>query len=138
MAQLNAYLIFNGKCREAMEFYKGCLGGELTLNTIGDSPMATQMPAEMRDKILHSMLTSGNMVLMGSDMVGEEGYKPGNTISLCLVCKSREEIEMLFSAISEGGHVRHPLKEEFFGTFGDLTDKYGFNWMFQFGGNQSR
>ena len=136
MAQLNAYLMFPGNCREAMEFYKRCLGGELTLMTIGDSPMTAQMPAEMHGKIMHSMIASGKMTLMGSDMVGEERYKPGNTISLCLVCESKEEIETLFSQLSQGGQVKNPLKEEFFGTYGDLTDRYGFNWMFQFGGNQ--
>ena len=136
MASLNAYLGFNGQCQEAMNFYKSCLGGELILNTVGDSPMEAQMPAEMRGKILHSMLTSGKMVLMGSDMVEEEGYTPGNSISLCLVCESKEEIERLFLQLSNGGRVTHPLKEEFFGTFGAITDKFGFNWMFQFGGAQ--
>jgi PhnB protein len=96
------------------------------------------MPAAMRDKILHGVLTSGKMVLMGSDMVGEEGYKPGNTISLCLICDSKVEIDRLFSQLSEGGRVRHPLKGEFFGTFGDLTDRYGFNWMLMFGGEQKK
>ena len=75
------------------------------------------------------------MVLMASDNLGQEGYKHGNTVSLCLVCGSKEEIETLFSKLSAGGRVKHSLKEEFFGTYGDLTDKYGFNWMFQFGGN---
>jgi PhnB protein len=138
MAQLNAYLMFPGNCKEAMEFYKGCLGGELTTMTHGDSPMAAQAPAEWRDKIMHSMLASGKMTLMGADHVVEEGYKPGNAVYLCLVCESREEIETLFSKLSQGGQVRNPLKEEFFGTYGDLTDRYGFNWMFQFGGNQAQ
>ena len=134
MASLNAYLVFNGNCREAMSFYKSCLGGELILNTVGNSPLAAQMPAGRHDKILHSVLASGKMVLMGSDMVAEEGSKPGNTISLCLICDSRDEIKNLFSKLSERGRVRHPLKEEFFGTFGDLTDRFGVNWMLMFGG----
>ena len=136
MAQLNAYLVFPGNCREGMDFYKRCLGGELTLMTIGDSPMTAQMPAEMHGKIMHSALTSGKMVLMASDNVGEEEYRPGNNIYLCLVCESKEEIETLFSKLSQGGRVRNPLKKEFFGTYGDLTDRYGFNWMFQFGEGQ--
>ena len=139
MAQLNAYLVFNGNCREAMQFYKGCLGGELNSMTVGNSPMAATMPAGMRDKIMHSLLTSGSIRLMASDMIdmiGEEGYKHGNTVSLCLVCQSKEEIQTLFSKLSQGGQIKHPLKEEFFGTYGDLTDKYGFSWMFQFGENQ--
>jgi PhnB protein len=69
---------------------------------------------------------------MGSDMVGPEGAKNGNTLSLTLVCSSKEEIETFFSKLSAGGKVAHPLKEEFFGTYGDLTDKYGINWMFNY------
>ncbi len=136
MARLNAYLGFNGQCKEAMNFYKSCLGGELILNTAGDSPIAAQMPAEMRGRIIHSMLSSGKIVLMATDMAGKEGYKPGNSISLCLVCDSKAETERLFSLLSDGGRINQPLKEEFFGMFGAITDKYGVNWMFQFGGIQ--
>ena len=137
MAQLNAYLIFDGNCKVAMEFYKSCLGGELKLMNVGESPMAAQTPAEMRDKIMHSVLASGNTVLMGSDMIGGGEYKPGNTVYLCLVCESKAEIERLFSKLSVGAKATRPLKEEFFGTYGDLTDKFGFGWMFQFGENQN-
>lgn len=136
MAEFNAYLRFMGNCREAMQFYKGCFGGELNLMTIGDSPMSAQMPAEMHDKVMHSVLTSGSIMIMGSDMMREEEYNHGNTVSLCLVCKSKEEIEILFSRLSAGGKVTHPLEEMFFGTYGDLTDRYGFSWLFQFGEGQ--
>jgi PhnB protein len=138
MAKLNAYLTFSGNCKEAMEFYKSCLGGELTLMTVGESPMAAQTPVAMRDSIMHSLLTSGSINLMASDMMGQGEFKPGNTIHLCLVCESKEEIERLFAKLSQGAQAVRPLKEEFFGTYGDLTDKFGFGWMFQFGGNQQR
>src|SRR3972149_4647249 len=129
MAQLLAYLAFNGNCKEAMEFYKGCFEGELILMTHGQSPMAAQAPPELRDKIMHSSLQiSGKMVLMGADSMGGEEYKHGNANSLCLVCESKAEIERLFSRLSAGGRVAYPLKEEFFGTYGQLTDKYGFGW----------
>ena len=54
MIQINAYAGFNGNCHEAMTFYKECLGGELTMQVIGESPIAGQFPAAMQDKILHS------------------------------------------------------------------------------------
>jgi PhnB protein len=133
MAELNAYLSFKGNCREAMQFYHSCLGGAMNLMTYGESPMAAQMPPEMHGRILHSVLTSGSVMIMGSDMGGEEEYIQGNTLALCLVCRSREEIETLFNKLSGGANVTHPLKEEFFGTYGDLIDKYGFRWMFQYG-----
>ena len=132
MAQLTAYIGLNGQCREAMEFYKKCLGGELQIMTFGDSPMGKDMSSEMRNRIMHSALIKKDFLLMASDMSYDEGYKPGNNVSLCLVCSSEDEIQTLFKNLSEGGHVRHSLRKEFFGTYGDLTDKYGFNWMFQY------
>lgn len=133
MTQLNPYLGFDGKCREAMTFYKNILGGELTMQTMGESPMAAQMPPEAKNNILHSALITKNFTIMGSDMAGLDGVKRGNDVSLCLVCESKEEINTLYAKLSDGGKADHPLKEEFFGTFGDLTDKYGFRWMLQFG-----
>jgi len=69
--QINPYLTFNGNCKEAMTFYQNCLGGELNLQPIGDSPMAKKMPQQMKDCILHATLTNGHMILVGSDMVSE-------------------------------------------------------------------
>jgi len=68
MSHIVAYLNFNGNCRKAMNFYKERLGGELTMQTVGESPMAGQMPPEMGPLILHSSLTSGALNLMASDM----------------------------------------------------------------------
>jgi PhnB protein len=130
MTQISPYLHFTGNCREAMTFYKECLGGELTLTTIGESPMATQMP-DMKDKIMHSVLTKDRFVLMASDMMGPEGVTNGDNISLSITGTSPEELRTFFSKLSKGGKVEHELKEEFFGTYGDLTDKFGIDWMFQ-------
>ncbi len=132
MTQLIPYLHFDGNCREALTFYKECLGGELKVQAVGDSPMAAQMPAAEHKKILHASLKSGGISLMASDMVGPEGIQKGNAVSLTLACSSKAEIETFFSKLSAGGKVSHALKEEFFGTYGDLTDKYGINWMFNY------
>jgi PhnB protein len=59
MTQINSYLTFNGNCREAMNFYKDCLGGELNLQTIAESPLADKMPAQMKECILHANSCSG-------------------------------------------------------------------------------
>ena len=131
MAQLSPYLFFKGNCREAMTFYQDCLGAKLTVNTVGDSQMAAQMPKEAQHKVIHSVLEKDGFVLMAADMMLEGEPVTGNTLSLCLVCQSKDEIHALYSKLAAGGRADHPLKEEFFGTFGDLTDKYGFNWMLQ-------
>ncbi len=131
MTQLNPYVTFNGNCREAMTFYQSCLGGELALQTVGDSPMKDQMPAEMHNNVMHSLLKKDGIVIMASDMMGPGELIEGNSITLCINGGSPEELKVFFAKLSEGGKVGHELKQEFFGTYGDLTDKFGINWMFQ-------
>jgi PhnB protein len=131
MAQLSPYLKFNGNCRQALEFYKSVLGGQLSLQTIGDSPAAEHFPPAMKDKILHGSLAKDDLTIFGSD-IAAAGLTQGNSVFLCLVCKSKPEIETLFSKLAQGGNTTTPLKHEFFGTYGDLADKFGINWMFQF------
>lgn len=112
-----------------MTFYKKCLGGELDLQTVGESPMADQWPAAAQKYILHASLINNDIVLLGSDMGGLEGMIRGNTISLALGCSSEEEIKEFFSSLSSGGKITHPLHEFFDGTIGAFTDKFGMNWV---------
>src|SRR6478735_5950008 len=125
MTHINAYLNFNGQCREAMTFYQQCLGGELVMQKISESPMAARVPSEMGAKILHSSLTKENLVLMGSDMMGNNIVK-GNSINLCINCSSTEEVNSFFNNLSSGGKIIEPLHQSFWGaTFGVLIDKFG-------------
>ncbi len=136
MANINSYLTFNGNCREAMTFYKECLGGALTFQTIGESPLADKMPPKMKECILHAMLTNGKLVIMGSDMTPEQGLIKGNSVSLMLDCDSEEEIKVFYNALSTGGLSTHPLEHTFWGaTLGNLTDRYGNNWLLHFDKN---
>jgi PhnB protein len=133
MAQLNPYLNFDNNCREAMNFYKDCLGGELTLQTVGEMPaMAAQMPPQMKDNILHSTLTSGDIVIMASDLNREKQIE-GNTVHLCVNCNSENELNSFFSKLSAGGKVTEPLADmPWGGMYGSLTDQYGKHWVFNF------
>jgi PhnB protein len=138
MTQINAYIGFNGQCREAMTFYKECLGGELSLMTVEESPIAAQCPGAIKGQIVHSMLVNGGMVLMGSDMTGPDGYTKGNNIALSVNCSSEEEINTFYNKLSEGGRIVDPLKEQFWGAlFGVVADKYGITWMFNYDKNQN-
>jgi len=138
MTQINSYLTFNGNCSEAMTFYKDCLGGELNLQKIGESPLADKMPPKMKDCILHATLTNGALVIMASDMVGEKGLIKGTAVSLMLNCSSEEEIRDFYESLSIGGEQTHPLEVSFWGAlFGDLTDKYGNHWLLHFDKNQN-
>ncbi len=129
MSQLTPYLTFNGNCREAMEFYKKCLGGELTLLKVGETPVADKMPKELHNTIMHSVLKKDGFTLMASDMMGSTNTVHGDTVTLCLSCKDMEELEAAFSKLSAGGKIGHPLTKQFFGTIGDFVDKFGFRWM---------
>jgi PhnB protein len=130
MPRINSYLTFNGNCREAMTFYKDCLGGELVFQTVGDSPLSEKMPKKMKDCILHATLTKDEMILMGSDMVHESGLVKGNTVSLSINCENEKEIKAFYKRLSKGGNADHPLEDTFWGAlFGGLTDKFGNHWL---------
>lgn len=131
--QLSSYLTFNGNCREAMQFYATCLGGVLKFQTIGESPLSEKMPAQMKECILHASLINGDMVIMATDCVREEGLIKGNAVSLCLNFSSEEEIKDMFKKLAAGGKTNHPLQNTFWGAlFGDVTDKYGNNWLLNY------
>ena len=133
MKWINSYLTFNGNCREAMQFYKECLGGELHFQTIGESPLSDKMPRQMKDSILHSTLSKRSFLLMGSDMVANDGLSRGNAVSLMLDCSNEKEIKTCYEKLSAGGTRDHPLEISFWGAlFGDLTDKYGNRWLLHF------
>jgi PhnB protein len=129
MAQVNAYLHFDGTCRQAMTFYKECLGGELTLMTVGESPAAAQMPHQAKNSIMHSVLKNGQSVIMASDNLGTGSITKGNQFSMTVECGSNTEADAFYSKLCAGGKATHPMKDEFFGYYGDLTDKFGVRRM---------
>ncbi|MEO6316978.1 MAG: VOC family protein [Chitinophagaceae bacterium] len=133
MAKLNPYLNFNKNCSEAMRFYQECLGGELVLQKVSEMPeMAKQMPPELKDNILHATLTSGDMVIMASDMNRSTPIE-GNTFGICINCTSEAELNKFFSTLSAGGKVSQPPGDMPWGAkFADLTDKFGKNWMLNY------
>ena len=137
MAQIHAYLTFDGETREAMEFYHHCLGGDLEIQTVGESPMAEEVLAEAHDRVLHSSLRDGELVLMASDRLDHGGENrqlvKGNAVHLSLNCTSKEEIQTCFASLSRGGEVTMPLQEQFWGAlFGMLTDQFGMHWMLNY------
>jgi PhnB protein len=133
VSTINSYLRFNGNCNEAMTFYKDCLGGELTIQKIGESPMAGNMPQQMQDKIMHSTLINEGFTIMASDLCDENGLVKGNDVSLMLDCNSEEEIRATYKKLSIGGKKTHPLEVTFWNAlFGDLTDKFGINWLLHY------
>ena len=133
MKCLVPYLTFVKNCREAMEFYHDCLGGELKLMTVGESPVAGQMPKDAQGRIMHAALSGGAFGLMASDDLGGDGASIGSAINLMIDCESEAEIRAIFPRLARGGKVNSELKVEFWGSlYGDLTDKFGLRWMLNF------
>ena len=124
------YLLFDGQCEAAFKFYEQCLGGKIeAMITNGNSPMADQVPAERRDKILHASFVVDDQVLMGSDCPPEHYEKPqGFSVSLSIGAPA--EAERIFNTLAEKGAVRMPLQETFWAArFGMLVDQFGIPWM---------
>lgn len=130
MIEISPYLTFDGNCREAMTFYQECLGGELTFQTVAETPIADQCPDGMQDHIMHSMLLKDGAALMATDMTRSEGVNPGNDMAISLKFDREEEINRCFTKLSSDGKVIKPLKESFGNSlFGVVQDRYGKVWM---------
>ncbi|MEX0648013.1 MAG: VOC family protein, partial [Balneolaceae bacterium] len=94
---------FNGNCREAMTFYQSCIGGELSFQTIAETPMADQCPEGMQQQIMHSALMNDNAVLMATDMTQPGGAKPGNDVAISVSFDNEKEINSCYSELTDGG-----------------------------------
>ena len=132
MTTLTPYLLFDGKCQQAMEFYKSCFGGDLTATKVKESPAKDFMTAFQQDKIVNARLRNGKLEISASDWL-RPAQTPirGNTVCLYLSGGTLEELKTLFERLSDAAEVTDPLKEQFFGTYGALNDKFGVRWMFQ-------
>ena len=123
---LDAYLFFDGDCREAMEFYKGIFGGELTLQTMGEVPGTEP---EDKDRIMHARLEGGDIKLMASDGK-RKAVSKGSRVELALGGPDEVKLHKLFHGLSDGGTIKMPLEKAPWGDlFGMLADKYGIEWM---------
>jgi PhnB protein len=131
MTSLTLYLLFDGNCRQAMEFYRSCLEGELTLTLVKDTPAQERMPESQHNKVLNARLRGSNVDISASDWLRPERTPVrGNTVCFYLSAGSFQDLKSLFEKLSEEGDVTDPLSQQFFGTYGALNDKFGVRWMF--------
>jgi PhnB protein len=127
-SRLNPYISFQDNARQAMEFYKGVFGGELTVNTFGEAgDPSTPNP----DNIMHAQLESDRgFTLMASDTPPGMEYNPGTNISISLSGDDADELRGYWSKLSEGGTVTMPLEKQMWGDeFGMCVDRFGIAWM---------
>jgi PhnB protein len=128
MSKINAYINFKGNCREAMTFYQSCLGGELNLQVVKESPMAAMFPPEFQDGILHASLEGGELTLLGSDMPDDAIGNDGGPVSLMLICAGKAELHATVAKLGANGKIVHPVETFYAGTMGNLIDKFGIRW----------
>jgi PhnB protein len=131
MKSMNVYLFFNGNCEEAMNFYKKCLGGELTLMRYKEAPIETA--EDMKEKIMHAELRKDGIHMMAADEERKKELIIGQNVNLSINFETPEEQEEVFKKLAEDGKINMELQDTFWdATYGSLTDKYGINWIFNY------
>jgi PhnB protein len=128
--QVQPYLFFDGRCEDAIEFYKKALGAKVEmLMRFKESPEPHMHAPGSEDKVMHTCFKVGDTAIMASD-----GRNTGNPnfegFALAIDAKNEAEADKMFNALSEGGKVTMPLAKTFFSPrFGMLADKFGVHWM---------
>jgi len=131
--QVQPYLFFDGRCEEAVEFYRRALGAEVTmLMRFKDSPEPPDpgmVPPGSGDKVMHASFRIGDTTVLASD--GRCATQPSfQGFSLSLTVPNEAEAERLFASLANGGQVQMPLTKTFFSSrFGMVADRFGVSWM---------
>jgi PhnB protein len=124
------YLFFEGRCEEAIEFYKKALGAEVTmLMRYKESPEPAQAPPGSDNKVMHAAFRIGETTVMASD-----GYCKGKPnfqgVSLSITAPDVARADKMFAALADGGQIQQPLTKTFFSPrFGMVADRFGLGWM---------
>jgi PhnB protein len=128
--QVQPYLFFDGRCEEALEFYKKAIGAKVgNLMRWKDSPDKSMTTPGNADKVMHANFQIGDSTVMASD--GRNEGKPNfQGFALSISARNEAEADKMFAALGEGGQVTMPMTKTFFSPrFGMLTDRFGVGWM---------
>jgi len=128
--QVQPYLQFEGRCEEAIAFYRRALGAEVEmLMRFKDAPDPNTATPATAEKVMHASLCIGESTILASD--GRCTGKPGfQGFALSLTAKSDAEAERLFATLADGGQVQMPMTKTFFASrFGMVADRFGVGWM---------
>ena len=127
------YLFFNGRCEEAIEFYRRALGAKdvriIRYKESPEPPPPGMVPPGCENKVMHSSFKVGDTNVMASDghCSGQLDFKG---FSLSVTAANDAEAERLFAALADGGNVQMPLGKTFFASkFGMVADRFGVGWM---------
>ena len=127
--KINPYLSFDGRCREAFEYYAQALGGQiLFMQTYGESPMASSTSQDVHHRIMHVTLHVGDQVLQGADAPHGQFTKPGG-FCVAIQCDHTDG-ERVFTALAQNGTVQMPFQSTFWAKgFGMCVDQFGTPWI---------
>ena len=127
---VNPYLLFNGRCEQALEFYRTAIGAtDVHLIRFHEAPPGASMPGAQPDQVMHASFRIGDSTILASDGPGH-GSSRFEGFSLSINAASDGEAKRLFDALAQGGQVRMPLARTFWtSSFGMLVDKFGVGWM---------
>jgi len=131
--QIQPYLFFEGRCEEALEFYRKALGGEVTMlmryKDNPEPPEKSKAPPGSENKVMHASFRIGETTVMASDGLCQ-GKPNFQGFSLSLTVPNVAEADRKFAALADGGQVRMPLAKTFFSPrFGMVVDRFGVLWM---------
>jgi PhnB protein len=135
MLKATPFILFDGNCAEAMTFYRECLGGDLILTKLGDTPMKDQFPPEKHDRIINAHLKSGDIEISATDWMASPEFDPiqGNTFAIFVTGESLDELKPIFEKLKDGNNNTRlqELHEMPFGVYGQFYDKFGVQWIFK-------
>lgn len=135
MLRCTPFLLFDGQCAEAMAFYHECLGGELTLTELADTPMKAQFPPEKHHRIINAQLKSGAIEISATDWMASPDLEPkqGNTYAIYVMGGTYDELQAVFDKLKDGANKEwfQELHAMPFGTYGQFFDRFGVQWIFR-------
>jgi PhnB protein len=132
--ELSPFLLFEGNCAEAMQFYRSCVGGELEITLVRDTPMKDQAPEHLLDKVAFAHLANGAVEIAATDWQHPTRVpRQGNTVGLYLTGGTFDELEAVFDRLAVGADpaLLDELTDLPFGSYGHLADRYGVHWFFR-------
>lgn len=133
---VNVYMIFNGNCREAAEYYADVFGaGKPDIMLFGDMPPdpAWDMPEELKDKVMHTSLNIHGSEVMFSDTMPNAPVTFGKNINVTVVSDKLEQLTEEFNRLGRDGKVQMELQKTFWSpAYGAVEDKFGIDWQFNF------
>ena len=135
MLRCTPVLLFDGNCAEAMAFYHACLGGDLIVTRLGDTPMKGMFPESKHGRVINAQLRSGAIEISATDWMASPAFNPilGNMSAIFVVGTEPHELRPIFDKLAAGADRERfqDLHQMPFGLYGQFYDRFGVQWIFK-------